>query len=153
LALTSDGRVVAWGYGLYGQCNVPTGNDFVAVAASSEYHSLALRSDGSLVAWGLNDYGQCNVPALPSGLTYVGMSGGSRHSLGLRSDGSIIGWGANNWGQGNVPPLAPGGRYISVEAEYVGGLALEVVPEPITALGFFMGASCLGGWFLRRRSG
>ena len=75
LALCSDGTVVAWGKGEYGQLglntvtqtSVPTavsvagtalaGKSVIAISASG-FHSLALCADGTVVAWGSNDYGQ-----------------------------------------------------------------------------------------------
>lgn len=41
----------AWGHNGYGQCNVPEGEGFVAIAGG-ERHSLALKADGSLKEWG-----------------------------------------------------------------------------------------------------
>ncbi len=42
------GTLVAWGLNDDGQCNVPRGNDFVAISGG-HWHSLALRVNGSLV--------------------------------------------------------------------------------------------------------
>ena len=61
-------------------------------------------------------YGQCNVPALPAGLTYVEIAGGTFHSLARRSDGSIVGWGANAHGQCDAPALPLGTVYVEVSA-------------------------------------
>ena len=93
------GEVVAWGYNWDGQCDVPPGNDFTAVAGGGS-HSLALRSNGSLAAWGFNDYGQCDVPP---GNDFTAIAGGYYHSLALRSDGSLAAWGDNGDGQCDVP--------------------------------------------------
>ncbi|MEP2776553.1 MAG: choice-of-anchor D domain-containing protein [Luteolibacter sp.] len=77
LALTSEGKVYAWGYNYYGQLgdnstsqrNAPVavnvaagtsalfGKTVVAIAAGG-LHSLALCADGTLAAWGYNIYGQ-----------------------------------------------------------------------------------------------
>ena len=67
LALTADGRVVAWGSNFYGQSTVPAAaqGGVIAVGAGLGRHSLALKADGSVVAWGENADGQCTVPALP----------------------------------------------------------------------------------------
>ena len=45
------GEIVAWGDNSEGQCNIPTGNDFIKIS-SSDRHNLALRSDGSIIGWG-----------------------------------------------------------------------------------------------------
>jgi len=83
LALTSDGKVYAWGYNISGQLRVSStdtcGPDpcqltpalalldaqgtFIDIAAGTE-HSYALASDGTLYGWGGNQYGQ-----LGNGLT------------------------------------------------------------------------------------
>ena len=61
---------------------------FVAIGAGDST-SLAVLGDGSCAAFGDNDDGECTVSALPSGLTYTAVAGGSNHGVGLRSDGSI----------------------------------------------------------------
>ena len=62
------GEIVAWGWNNYGQCDVPTGNDFIAIAGGHD-HSLALRADGSLAGWGRNTWGQADVPTLQPAMT------------------------------------------------------------------------------------
>ena len=52
LALTAEGRVVAWGGNYYGQTNVPSGLSNVVAIAAGWYHSLALTAEGRVVAWG-----------------------------------------------------------------------------------------------------
>ena len=62
--LRSDGRAVAVGQHVEGQCNLPeleTGVEFVQVSAGGG-HTVLLRSDGRVVAVGRNDDGQCNIP-------------------------------------------------------------------------------------------
>jgi hypothetical protein len=98
---TVVGSLVAWGNDENGLGDIPTGNNFVDVAAGV-YHSLALKSDGSIVAWGKHSEGQCNVPA---GIRCKGISAGFYHSLALKSDGSLVAWGNNDHGQCNVPPV------------------------------------------------
>jgi alpha-tubulin suppressor-like RCC1 family protein len=69
LAVTSDGRVYAWGYDAQGQ--VGTGGERTALVparvrlpsavtavAAGQYHSLAVTFGGSVYAWGANAYGQ-----------------------------------------------------------------------------------------------
>ena len=60
LAIKEDGTVVAWGYNLDGQCDVPRNLKAVAVSAGIG-HSLAIKEDGTVVVWGSNLDGQCDV--------------------------------------------------------------------------------------------
>jgi alpha-tubulin suppressor-like RCC1 family protein len=101
LALTAEGRVVAWGDNEYGQANAPSGLSNVVAIAAGYYHSLALTTEGRVVAWGDNGYGQTNVP---SGLSNaVAIAAGKYHSLALTAEGRMVAWGANDIGQANVP--------------------------------------------------
>lgn len=59
MGLRSDGTVVAVGNNDYGECDVDSWTDIVAVAAG--FHTVGLRSDRTVVATGDNEYGQCNV--------------------------------------------------------------------------------------------
>ncbi len=117
----SGGSIVAWGYNLFGQTNVPAPNSgFVGLAAGGG-HNLGLKTDGSIVAWGLNDYGQTNVPAPNTG--FVAVAGGVWHSLGLKSDGSIVGWGDNTRGQIDVP--SPNTGFTAVASQLIHSLGLK----------------------------
>jgi len=116
------GSIVAWGYNLYGQSNIPSPNTgFVAVAGGG-YHSLALKQDGSVVAWGWNaDHGQCNVPS--PNTDFKAISAGVAHSLGLNQNGSVVLWGDNSFGRLNIPP--PNTGFIDVSAGWAHTLALK----------------------------
>ncbi len=105
-----------------GQCIVPEGNDFIAVAGGG-WHSLALKADGSLVGWGDNNYGQCDVP---EGNDFVAIACGLNHNLALKSNGSIIAWGDNSKGQCNLPS---GNNFVAIAAGDYHSLAL-FNPEP-----------------------
>jgi hypothetical protein len=118
-ALTGD--IAAWGANAYGQCNVPPGSDFVAIAGGA-HHSLGLRSDGSLAAWGFNNSGQLNVPP---GNDFVAIAGGYSHSLALRSDGSLAARGYNGNGQCNVPA---GNDFVAIASGCWHSLALVGPP-------------------------
>ncbi len=111
------GQIIAWGYNGNGQCDVPDGNDFVAVSAGA-YHGLALKSNGRIVAWGGNEFGQCNVP---DGNDFIAISAGSYHNLALKSDGSVVAWGTN---KGDVLDV-PDGDYIAISAGAYHNLALK----------------------------
>jgi len=93
--------LVAWGYNLFGQTNVPAGLNNIVAIAGGGFHNLALQANGRVVAWGLNTLGQTNVPA---GLTNaVAIAGGNYDSLALTGNGRVVGWGSNNFGQTNAP--------------------------------------------------
>jgi len=113
------GSLVARGDNTYGECNVPAGNNYVAVA-TSYVHNVALKSDGSLVAWGYNAWGQCNVPG---GNNYVAICAGGFHSMALKSDGSLAAWGENSYGQCDVPA---GNNYAAVSAGGAHSVALKL---------------------------
>jgi alpha-tubulin suppressor-like RCC1 family protein len=66
VALTADGRVVAWGRG--SATGVPTGLSNVVAIAAGNTHNVALMAEGRVVAWGCDDYGGTN---LTSGLSNV----------------------------------------------------------------------------------
>jgi alpha-tubulin suppressor-like RCC1 family protein len=129
LALTTDGRLHAWGSNHDGQLGDGTKAGHLSpvvvplpasaarttwkqVAAGTS-HSLALTADGRLFAWGNNNNGQvgngssldCPVPAevaLPASAkntTWAQVAAGSAYSLGLTADGQLFAWGTNDHGQ------------------------------------------------------
>lgn len=78
MALTEDGRVYTWGWGVYGQlghgdvedCVVPTivkallGKVKITRICGGHCHSLALTTEGSLMAWGSSVFGQLGHGAM-----------------------------------------------------------------------------------------
>ncbi len=118
VAIRQDGSLVAWGYNVYGECNVPAGFDYVKVSVGRN-HSIALKEDNTIVAWG-RDWN--DVLAVPAGNDFVDISAGYQHNLALRDDGSIVGWGNNNYGQVTVPF---GNDYVAVEAGGYHSVALR----------------------------
>lgn len=123
-ANTTRGSLLAWGENNYGECNLPDGNDFVAVSAGVQ-NSLALRADGSLVAWGRNDYGECNVPD-GSDFTAIGM--GRYHGLALKSDGSVVAWGIDTgtaWDFGQVTAAPEGNDFVAIAVGVYHGFAFR----------------------------
>ncbi len=112
------GYLVAWGNDSNSQCQVPEGNDFVAVAGGY-IHSIALKADGTLAAWGWNEFGECDVPADNN---FVAVGGGAYYSAALRSDGSLVAWGRNQLGQCDVPA---GNDFVAISCGMTHGLALK----------------------------
>jgi alpha-tubulin suppressor-like RCC1 family protein len=122
LALTSAGRVLAWGYNGFGelgdgtlvnsdkpvQVKLPAGVRVQAISAGG-YHNLALAA-GRLYAWGDNSDGQLGdgstvnrkTPArvkLPAGVRVQAISAGGYHSLAVTTTGHVLAWGYNQTGQ------------------------------------------------------
>jgi len=128
------GEIVAWGDNIIGQCDVPDGDDFIAIAGGG-YHNLALKSDGSLVAWGFNGFGQCEAPV---GNDFVAVATGFYHSLALRSDGSLVAWGYNTYGQCNVPA---GKDFVAIAGGGYHSLALRL-DGSLTAWGYNSVGEC-----------
>jgi hypothetical protein len=108
------GALVAWGLNNHGQCNVPRGNDFVAVSGG-HWHSLALRADGSLVSWG-------SITEAPSGNDFVAIASGSGHNLAIKADGSLVAWGGTGYGKTDVPE---GNDFVAIAARAEHNLALK----------------------------
>ena len=98
VGIRSDGTVVATGWNYYGQCDVDSWNNIVAVAAG-EVHTVGLRSDGTVVVAGDNVWGECNVDGWTD---IVAVAAGWGHTVGLRSDGTVVATGWNDAGQCDV---------------------------------------------------
>ncbi|MGV3773078.1 MAG: RCC1 domain-containing protein [Verrucomicrobiales bacterium] len=105
LALTADGRVIAWGGNQFGQATVPSSLNGVRVVkiAAGSYHSLAVTESGHLVTWGYSHKGQANVPYSLAGGGVESVAGGIFHSIALSSNGSVTTWGDNDFNQVIVP--------------------------------------------------
>jgi hypothetical protein len=123
LALTAEGRVVAWDWNDYGQTDVPSGLSNVVAIAAGRSHSLALTAEGRVVAWGAGttnsgSWPDCGQSQVPSGLSnVVAIAAGEVHSLALTAEGQVVAWGYNYYGQADVPSglsnvvaIAAGGR-------------------------------------------
>ena len=125
LALSSKGKVYAWGDNTYRQLGDETAArkdtpvevsglaDIIAISAYGN-HSLALKSDGTVWAWGQNDLGQIGIgwttayqsPPVQvqiSDEVYLSdvkkISAGYTHNAVLKSDGTVWVWGDNDCGQ------------------------------------------------------
>jgi hypothetical protein len=123
LALASDGRVWAWGFGPDGSLGDGTSyparpyavltvkasdsqplDGVVAIAAGS-YHSLALRSDGTVWGWGngrgVDGSSSAVLKAVPiAGISdIVSIAAGANFSVATRVDGTVWALGVNNNGE------------------------------------------------------
>ncbi|HEY2549142.1 MAG TPA: hypothetical protein VGI64_01045 [Streptosporangiaceae bacterium] len=119
LALTTTGRVLAWGFGGHGQLgdgsprlhklpvfvHLPKGTKVTAISAGGN-HSLAITAAGHVLAWGDNDAGQLGdgttknrfLPVtvhLPKGTRATAVAGGENHSLAMTGKG-LFAWGLNS---------------------------------------------------------
>lgn len=124
IALTTTGRVLAWGYNFDGELGdgkksdsrtpvwvrLPRNTKATSIAAGT-FHLFAVTSTGGLLAWGDNNAGQLGighagglsrVPVrvrLPRGVKVVSASAGQSDSLALTSTGRVLAWGDNSQGQ------------------------------------------------------
>jgi alpha-tubulin suppressor-like RCC1 family protein len=124
IALTSTGRVLAWGYNFSGQLGngkkagtdvpvyvkLPKGTKVTSIAAGSE-QLFAITSAGGMLAWGSDSNGQLGnghtgglsrVPVrvhLPRGVKVVSASAGLLHGLAQTTTGKVLAWGNNLQGQ------------------------------------------------------
>src|SRR6476646_4444590 len=107
VGLKRDGMVTAVDDNKYGQCDVSSWRDMVAVAAGNVHmatntgnaHTIGLTSDGSVAAVGWNKHDQCDVNDWRD---MVAVAAGWRRTVGLKLDGMVVAVGRNNEGQCNV---------------------------------------------------
>lgn len=98
VALKIDGTVIAIGRNDYGQCEVSSWNDIIAIS-SGAVHTVGLKADGTVVAVGWNKYSQCDVSDWED---IVAITGGDYHTVGLKADGTVVATGDNEHGQCDV---------------------------------------------------
>jgi alpha-tubulin suppressor-like RCC1 family protein len=124
VALTSTGRVLAWGYNFNGELGngkkasasapvwvkLPRNAKVTSIAGGAD-QLFAVTSTGGLLAWGDNTSGQLGighrgglsrVPVrvhLPRGVKVVSASAGETHVLALTTTGKVLAWGDNKQGQ------------------------------------------------------
>lgn len=110
-AVTESGRVLAVGYGTYGQCDVSDWSSIIAVAAGN-HHTVGLKSNGTCVAVGYSGYGQCDVWNWKN---ICAVSAGVGHTVGLKENGTCVATGDNTYGQCNVQDWAD---IIAISAGY-----------------------------------
>jgi len=141
LALTSDGKVFAWGDAESGKI----GRDLRSRRRNAQamkiesvgarnavnifcgnHASFYLNQKGQLYAWGLNNHGQLGigtkantcVPTLVQNLKDVhikSVAGGEHHTVAVTEEGEVYAWGRNDEGQGGVGDLY--GEYRTMKAQ------------------------------------
>jgi len=118
VAITTDGRLYAWGHNDTGQlgigsvedkrapAQVGADSDWDAVSAGSGF-VVALKTNGTIWVWGRNDFGLGGGSGTTSTIPLqVGtdtdwrfVSAGGAHSLAIKSNGTLWAWGRNTFGQ------------------------------------------------------
>jgi len=158
-AVRTDGALVCWGRGDYGQSTPPLGT-FSQVSAGG-YFTCGVRTDGTLACWAYDYYGQSTPPVG----AFTQVSAGFNHTCAVRTDGALACWGWNDYGQSTPPrvepiptpphPLGVGGAVVlppgaiatesSVPAKSSGwpGGAYTMLVGTVVAIG-------IGGWYARR---
>lgn len=130
MALTTGGRVLAWGLNHMGQVGVGREMEYlrpvevfsegVKQVCCGKNYSLALREDGRVFAWGENNRGEVGINSradeihkpkqvkLPKNCVVVHISAGINHSVALTREGKVYGWGENKYNHLGTMPLLPG---------------------------------------------
>ncbi len=123
LALTSKGKVLAWGFNSSGELGdgthtqrdtpvrvrLPAGTKVRGIGAGS-LHSLAVTAKGKVLAWGGNDFGQLGNGTtansdrpvrvrLPHGTKVTAVAAGDSHSLARTTKGKVLAWGIDGSGE------------------------------------------------------
>jgi len=78
LALSSDGKLVAWGNNFDNQCDVPADLGPVTGLAAGAFFSVALKSDGTVAVWGDNQFSQSQVPVDATNVTAISAGRGAQ---------------------------------------------------------------------------
>lgn len=115
MALAENGKVYAWGRGVYGQLGSGTratssapreikGLEKVTEIDAGCHHALALTADKTVKAWGKNSSGQLGDSSTRSSTRPVDVDwiqnvtdieAGANHNYAINSDGTVWGWGSN----------------------------------------------------------
>lgn len=124
-AITDAGALLAFGWGLYGQCGQGATDDVLSptcvssllgirieAVAAGLWHTLCISAEGDVYAFGGNQFGQLgtgsdqaetlprllDAPSIES-INATIVSCGARHSAIVTDDGKVFCWGWNKYGQ------------------------------------------------------
>ena len=155
LALTKEGRVIAWGNNSYGQTNVPAGLSNVVAVSVAGSNNLALTADGTVVGWGGNIF--CPTNTVPPGLTNMIAIAGGGVGFALKTDGVVVSWlcdgsdytDSPHVGQSNIAAIATGnygtaalttdGQVVGRSFQYFDAPPSDLSNVVSIALGYFQG--------------
>jgi hypothetical protein len=116
LALTSKGKVIAWGDNNFKQAQVPALKKVVKSVVGGANHTVVLYTDGTVAAWGSNANKQSSPPTTLKGIVQI--AAGLDHNLALKSDGTVASWGGNAFGQAAIPPNAIDIKQVSAGTQF-----------------------------------
>jgi len=116
LALTTAGKVIAWGDNKFTQAKVPALSKVVKSVVGGNDHTVVLFTDGTVKAWGANTNKQSSPPTTLKGITQI--AAGLDHNLALRNDGTVTAWGGNTHGQSVIPPNAIDIKQVSAGTQF-----------------------------------
>ncbi|KAH9625958.1 hypothetical protein KSS87_021872 [Heliosperma pusillum] len=148
--ITDAGALLAFGWGLYGQCGQGTTDDVLSPACVSSllgirieavaaglWHSVCISADGDVYAFGGNQFGQLgtgsdqaetlprllDAPSIENVNAKI-ISCGARHSAIVTENGKAYCWGWNKYGQLGLGDVID--RNIPSEVEIEGRLAKNI---------------------------
>jgi alpha-tubulin suppressor-like RCC1 family protein len=98
-------RILAWGVGVEGQTNVPSGLTNVVAVAAGRSHNLVLNENGRVVGWGDNFSGQTNMLGPATGI--IAIVSKAERNLALQGGGTLIASGTVWDGNSSVPATIP----------------------------------------------
>jgi len=93
MALTNNGKVLAWGNNNFEQTNVPIGLSDVQDIAAGYTHGAALTAGGGIVTWGAKGISSAPNLNVPANLTDVkAIDAGDSFTLALKNNGTVAAW-------------------------------------------------------------
>ncbi|XP_010532771.1 PREDICTED: ultraviolet-B receptor UVR8 isoform X1 [Tarenaya hassleriana] len=125
VVVTDSGAMLAFGWGLYGQCGQGSTDDelsptcvssllgiLIEEVAAGLWHTVCISSDGDVYSYGGNQFGQLgtggdqaetlprllDAPSLEN-MNVKTLSCGARHTAVITEDGKVFCWGWNKYGQ------------------------------------------------------